>query len=182
MRDHKNYTAIASRVTTAVVAVVAGYASYRHILSVATKAGEHTSVAAVLPLSIDGLILVGTLSLLASKQTNSTNNKTAAARMAIVVGVIATMAANVASAQPTWTARLVACAPPVAFLLSIEVLSGMITPTQPAKQAQPARVRKPATAKPAKTTPKPTKAIATKTTAPGTSPAPAKAQTIRVGG
>jgi hypothetical protein len=45
------------------------------------------------------------------------------ARLAVLVGVAATLAANVASAEPTWTGRLVALAAPVSFLLSVEVLT-----------------------------------------------------------
>jgi hypothetical protein len=41
----------------------------------------------------------------------------------VLVGVVATLAANVASADPTATARLVALAAPVSFLLSVEVLT-----------------------------------------------------------
>lgn len=45
------------------------------------------------------------------------------ARLAVAFGVIATLAANIASAHPMWTARAVAAVPPVAFLLAVEVLS-----------------------------------------------------------
>jgi hypothetical protein len=57
------------------------------------------------------------------------------ARVAVIVGVVATLAANVASAEPTATARLVAIAAPVSFLLSVEVLTrtGRIR-TEPTKQ------------------------------------------------
>src|SRR5690606_15315448 len=44
--------------------------------------------------------------------------------LAVIVGVAATLAANVASAEPTVTARLVAAAAPVAFLIAVEVLTG----------------------------------------------------------
>src|SRR5690606_27551264 len=55
--------------------------------------------------------------------------------------VTATLAANVASAEPTWTARLVAVAAPVSFLLSVEVLTRTgrrhadATPTGPDRSA-----------------------------------------------
>lgn len=115
------FSTFTSRAAAGLVALVAGYASYRHIYDVATGAGEHESVAAVLPLSIDGLILVGTLAMLDDKRHQRRPRKSA--RVALVFGVVATIAANIASAEPTVTARLVAAVPAVSFLLAVEVLS-----------------------------------------------------------
>lgn len=114
-------TSITSRAAAGLVAAVAGYASYRHIVDVASKAGEHRDVAAVLPLAIDGLILVATLAMLDDKRHG--RRPRVSARLALVFGVVSTIAANVASAQPSITARLVAAVPAVSFLLAVEVLS-----------------------------------------------------------
>ncbi|RKF25244.1 DUF2637 domain-containing protein [Micromonospora globbae] len=116
-----NATAVTSRLTTGLVALVAGYASYRHIVSVALEAGEHASVAVVYPLAIDGAILVGTLAMLEDKRAG--RKPRLSARVALAFGIVATIAANIASAAPTLTARLVAAVPPVAFLIAVEVLS-----------------------------------------------------------
>jgi len=112
---------IAARAAAALVALVAGAASYQHIASVALAAGEHPAVAYSLPVAIDGLIVVGVSALLEDKHAGL--RPRAVARVAVLVGVVATLAANLASAQPTWTGRLVAVAAPVAFLLSVEVLT-----------------------------------------------------------
>jgi hypothetical protein len=45
------------------------------------------------------------------------------ARVALGFGVVATLAANIASAQPHLMARLVAAVPAVAFLVTVEVLA-----------------------------------------------------------
>jgi len=116
-----NGTAIASRLSTGIVAAVAGYASFRHIVKVAQDAGEHLSVAAIYPLAIDGLILVGTLAMLEDKRDG--RKPRLSARLAVAFGIIATLAANIASAEPTVKARLVAAVPPIAFLIAVEVLS-----------------------------------------------------------
>jgi hypothetical protein len=116
-----NPTTFFSRLAAATVAGVAGFASYRHIFDVASKAGEHQGVAAVLPLAIDGLIVVGTLALLEDKRHNRAPRLSA--RVALVFGVLATIAANIASAHPSVTARLVAAVPAVSFLIAVEVLS-----------------------------------------------------------
>ncbi|MFI6243946.1 DUF2637 domain-containing protein [Micromonospora sp. NPDC050795] len=130
-------TAITSRLTTALVALVAGYASFSHIFKVARQAGEHVSVAAVLPLSIDGLILVGTLAMLDDKRSG--RKPRLSARLAVAFGIVATLAANVASAHPTWTARAVAAVPPVAFLIAVEVLSrrGKLIHPEPVAPVEP---------------------------------------------
>lgn len=132
-------TAITSRLTTGLVALVAGYASFTHIYDVAREAGERASVAAVLPLSIDGLILVGTLAMLDDKRNG--RKPRLSARLAVAFGVVATLAANIASAQPTITARLVAAVSPVAFLLAVEVLSrrGKLIRPEPVDQVEPVK-------------------------------------------
>ncbi|MGC5329793.1 DUF2637 domain-containing protein [Micromonospora sp. DT62] len=116
-----NRSTITSRAAAALVAAVAGFASYQHIYDVASKAGEHVTVSAVLPLAIDGLILVATLAMLDDKRQH--RRPRLSARVALVFGILATLAANVASANPNVTARLVAAVPAVSFLLAVEVLS-----------------------------------------------------------
>jgi hypothetical protein len=115
------WTRVAARGAAAMVAGVAGAASFEHIASVAIGAGERAWVGYTLPLAIDGLIVVGVAALLEDQRRGRRGRLSA--RQAVLVGVTATLAANVASAQPTGTARLVALAAPVSFLLSVEVLT-----------------------------------------------------------
>lgn len=111
----------AARTAAAMVALVAGAASFEHIASVAIAAGERTWVGYSLPVAIDGLIVVGVTALIEDQRQH--RRPRGVARLAVTVGVTATLAANIASADPTWTARLVALAAPVSFLLSVEVLT-----------------------------------------------------------
>ncbi|WP_433313069.1 DUF2637 domain-containing protein [Micromonospora chersina] len=143
-----NTTAITSRLTTVLVALVAGYASFSHIYSVARRAGEHVSVAAVLPLSIDGLILVGTLAMLDGKRSG--RKPRLSARLAVAFGIVATVAANIASAHPAWTARAAAAVPRVAFLLAVEVLSrrGRLIRPEPVDQVELVKVAEPVAVEP----------------------------------
>jgi hypothetical protein len=119
---------VSARLAAALVAAVAGAASYSHIADVAIGAGERDWVGYSLPLAIDGLILVGVAALLEDKRSGRVGR--ASARVAIVAGVLATLAANLASAEPSVTARLVAVAAPVSFLLSVEVLTRVGKPRQ----------------------------------------------------
>jgi hypothetical protein len=112
---------IAARAVAALVALVAGAASFEHIASVAMTAGERAWVAYSLPLAIDGLIVVGVMALVEDQRHG--RHPRGVARLAVTVGVVGTLAANVASAQPTPTGWLVALAAPVCFLLSVEVLT-----------------------------------------------------------
>lgn len=112
---------VAARTAAAMVALVAGAASFEHIASVAIGAGERTWVAYSLPVAIDGLIVVGVTALIEDQRLH--RRPRGVARLAVVAGVAATLAANIASAEATWTARLVALAAPVSFLVSVEVLT-----------------------------------------------------------
>jgi hypothetical protein len=113
-------TAFWSRTVAGVIALIAGAASFEHIASVAIASGERMWVAYAIPIAIDGLIVVGVLGMLEDKRTG---RRRWSARAAVLLGVAGTLAANVASAEPDWTARLIAIAAPVCFLVSIEVLT-----------------------------------------------------------
>lgn len=132
-----NGAVFASRTATAAVAGVAGFASYRHIMTVADRAGETFAVASVLPLAIDGLIVVATLAMLEDKRARRAPRLSA--RLALVFGVLATLAANIASAHGSWTARAVAAVPAVSFLLAVEVLArkGRPLPANPTGEPVP---------------------------------------------
>ncbi|RGC64988.1 hypothetical protein C5N14_30830 [Micromonospora sp. MW-13] len=122
-----------SRAGAGLVAGVAGFASYQHIYHVATAAGEHASVAAVLPLSADGLIVVATAALVDDKRNR--RQPRLSARVGLMAGIAATLAANIISTRPDLlddpSVRMaVAGWPAVAFLLSVEILTRRGTPRQ----------------------------------------------------
>ncbi len=116
-----NLTKFGTRASAVVVAAVAGYSSYRHIFEVATSVREDFSVALVMPLSIDGLVVVASLAMLEDKRAGC--QPRLSARLALAFGVVATLMFNLGSAEPTWQARAVAAVPAVAFLAAVEVLS-----------------------------------------------------------
>jgi len=115
--------------TTAVVTVltvpaVAAVMSYGHLRAVAAAQGENA--AALFPLSVDGLIVAASLVLLVRRRSGLPGG--ALAWSGLLIGIAATVAGNVASAEPTLAARLVAAWPPVAFALSYELLLALIRP------------------------------------------------------
>lgn len=111
-------------VTVLVVAGVTAVMSYGHLRAVAAEQGE--SAAALFPLSVDGLIVAASLVLLVRRRSDLPGG--ALAWSGLLVGVAATVVGNVASADPTLSARLVAAWPPVAFALSYELLLALLRP------------------------------------------------------
>ena len=105
-----------------VVAGVAAYASYVHQRSFALRGGADRVSASLWPLSVDGLLLLSTLGLL--KQESGADRRAKwAVWAAFLLGIAVSLAANVAAApRLEWRSVLVAGWPPVALLLSVELL------------------------------------------------------------
>ncbi|MEV5846179.1 DUF2637 domain-containing protein [Streptomyces sp. NPDC051985] len=105
-----------------VVAGVAAYASYVHQRSFALQAGADPVSASLWPLSVDGLLLLATLGLLKPEDDDGHRARWAV-RTAFLLGFAVSLAANVAAApRLEWRSVLVAGWPPVALLLSVELL------------------------------------------------------------
>ncbi|MGY3516646.1 DUF2637 domain-containing protein [Micromonospora sp. PTRAS2] len=112
-----NARRVASLVGAVAVTVVAAIGSYDHQRELALMAGQTPLLAALLPLSVDGLVLVGTVALGDGRRSRWS------AWLAFLVGVAASLAANVTVAAPDVVSRLVSAWPAVALLLTVEVLA-----------------------------------------------------------
>ncbi|MCX5604754.1 DUF2637 domain-containing protein [Streptomyces phaeochromogenes] len=105
-----------------VVAGVAAYASYVHQREFALQGGADAVSAALWPLSVDGLLLLATVGLLKPSRLR-TRRARGAIWSAFFLGIAVSLAANIAAAPDlVWKAVLVAGWPPVALLLSVELL------------------------------------------------------------
>jgi len=109
------------------LAAVAAFMSYGHLRAVAEGQGE--DAAALFPISVDGLIIAASLVLLVQRRSGRPGG--ALPWAGLLLGVAATIAGNVASAEPTSLARLVAAWPPIAFALSYEFLLTLLRPPTP---------------------------------------------------
>jgi hypothetical protein len=112
----------ARRVTTAsvlAVAAVAAVASYEHMRALAALAGEGWR-AWLLPVSVDGLAVAASMTMLVRRRAGQPSGLLP--WVALLLGLGASLAANVAAADPTMVGRLVAAWPPVGLLLSYELL------------------------------------------------------------
>lgn len=106
-----------------VVASVAAYASYVHQRAFALQGGADTVSATLWPLSVDGLLLLATVGLLNPVRRENRRARTVI-WLAFLLGIAVSLAANVAAAPSLeWKPMLVAGWPPVALLLSVELLA-----------------------------------------------------------
>jgi hypothetical protein len=103
-----------------VVASVAAIVSYRHMRDLSARHGEDWLSSTILPLSVDGLLAVAALVLLADARANRRSGR-APAWFAVTLGIGASVAANVAHAEPTWTGRLIGLWAPVALAVALEL-------------------------------------------------------------
>jgi len=105
-----------------VVAGVAAYASYVHQREFALQGGADLVSASLWPLSVDGLLLLATVGLLKPSGPR-TRRARGAVWSAFLLGIAVSLAANIAAAPAlAWKPVLVAGWPPVALLLSVELL------------------------------------------------------------
>jgi len=101
------------------VAMVAATVSFAHMWEVAHRAGEGWR-SYLLPLSVDGLVVAASMSLLTSRRAGTPSGRLA--WVALMGGVGASLMANVAAADPNLTARIVASWPALAFAVAFELL------------------------------------------------------------
>lgn len=114
------------------VAVVAAIASYDHQRALAELAGEGWR-AWLLPVSVDGLVVAASMSMLVGRRAGLPAG--ALAWTSLLAGIGASLAANVAAADPTMVGRVVAAWPPLALLLAWELLLQVRSPTAAGRES-----------------------------------------------
>ena len=109
--------------TTACVgllALIAGTVSYLHLHMLVELHGQPSWVAALTPLSVDGMIVAASTTLLADSRAGERGG--VLPWTLLVVGSAASLAANVAVAQPTAAGRVIAAWPSFALIGAYELL------------------------------------------------------------
>ena len=107
-----------------IVAITAAVISFTHVRTVAVRSGESDLTSWLLPASIDGAVVAAVSVLLADSRAG--RRPAALTWLLLGLGLSASLAANIASAEPTAMARAVAAWPPIALALGIEVLAGLV--------------------------------------------------------
>jgi len=123
------WTRLATVAAVVTVALIAGAVSYRHMAGVAREHGEDRVTAAIVPISVDGLIVAASLTLLAESRAGRRRSPLPYALLALASA--ASVAANVMHAQPDLAARVIAAWPSAALIGSYEMLMSQIRGTRP---------------------------------------------------
>src|SRR3984957_17096925 len=116
------------------LALIAGTVSYLHMHSLVALHGQPGWVAALTPLSVDGMIVAASTTLLAESRSGGRGGILPWALL--VVGSVASLAANVAVAEPTAVGRVIAAWPSFALIGSYGLLMRQVRRAAPG-QAQP---------------------------------------------
>jgi hypothetical protein len=112
----------------AAVGLTAAVLSYRHQFELAAGHGESALTARLLPVSIDGLLVAGTLAILDASRRQT--GHAWAARITVGLGVAMTMWANIVHGLGYgWAGIILSGWPPVALMAAIEVLARMVRPS-----------------------------------------------------
>lgn len=111
----------------ALLAVIAGTVSYLHMHALVALHGQPGWVAALTPLSVDGMIVAASTTLLADSRSGSRGG--ALPWALLVIGSVASLAANVAVAEPSLPGRVIAAWPSFALIGSYELLMRQVRHT-----------------------------------------------------
>ena len=133
----------------ALLALVAGTVSYLHMHMLVARHGQPGWVAALTPLSVDGMIVAASTTLLADSRSG--RNGGALPWALLVAGSVASLAANVAVAEPTLIGRVIAAWPSFALTASYELLTRQVRRSAGGKYAQYQRQRQSQSSQPAVT-------------------------------
>jgi uncharacterized protein DUF2637 len=106
------------------LALIAGTVSYLHMHALVARHGQPGWVAALTPFSVDGMIVAASTTLLADSRTGRRGGCLPWALL--VAGSVASLAANVAVAEPTLIGRVIAVWPSFALTASYELLTRQV--------------------------------------------------------
>ena len=114
----------ATTLSVIVLAVIAAIISYKHMYLLVRRYGETSWTAALLPISVDGMIAASSMSLLLDSRHGRRSGLLP--WTLLIVGSAASLAANVAVAEPSAVGRLIAGWPSCALIGSYELLMRQI--------------------------------------------------------
>src|SRR6266568_3192142 len=106
------------------LALIAGTVSYLHMHMLVVRHGQPGWVAALTPLSVDGMIVAASTTLLADSRSGRTGGVLPWALL--VAGSVASLAANIAVAEPSLIGRVIAAWPSFALTASYELLTRQV--------------------------------------------------------
>ncbi|WP_173141968.1 DUF2637 domain-containing protein [Kibdelosporangium persicum] len=141
----RNAVQVTTVAAVSVVAAVAAVVSFMHMYELAARAGEGWR-AWLVPLAIDGLVVAASMTMVVRRRAGMKAGWLAWTSM--LLGISASLAANIAAAQPTLIGRAVAAWPPIALLLAYELLMNQFHTTSTRTTAHPQPTSAPITTLP----------------------------------
>ncbi|WP_433475060.1 DUF2637 domain-containing protein [Spirillospora sp. CA-142024] len=114
-------------VSVIVLAGIAAVISYKHMYQLVLRYGETSWTAMLLPVSVDGMIVVASMSLLVDSRQGRRSGMLP--WTLLVLGSAASLAANIAVAEPSVVGRLIAAWPSCALIGAYELLMRQIRRT-----------------------------------------------------
>jgi hypothetical protein len=114
-------------VCVGLLAVIAGTVSYLHMHTLVALHGQPGWVAALTPLSVDGMIVAASTTLLTDSRSGLPGG--VLPWSLLVIGSVASLAANVTVAEPSATGRVIAAWPSFALIGSYELLMRQVRRT-----------------------------------------------------
>ncbi|NBE91837.1 DUF2637 domain-containing protein [Nonomuraea sp. KC401] len=109
------------------LAGIAAVVSFRHMHALCLRHGEDHLAAVLIPLAVDGAIVVASMSILLANRYGSRGG--VLAWTMLMVGSLASLGANIAVAEPSLIGRMIAAWPSVALIGSYELLMSQIRRT-----------------------------------------------------
>jgi hypothetical protein len=105
-----------------VVTAVAAIGSYAHMRALALQHGQGAHLSGILPLSVDGLLIVASLEMAGDREAG--RRPRFITRTSFLVGVAASVIANVLAAPDDVLSRSISAWPAVGLLLVVEMITG----------------------------------------------------------
>jgi hypothetical protein len=106
------------------LAAIAAVVSFRHMHELCLRHGEDRLAAVLIPLAVDGTIVVASMSIPLANRYGSRGGFLAWAML--LVGSLASLGANIAVAEPSLIGRVIAAWPSAALIGSYELLMSQI--------------------------------------------------------
>jgi hypothetical protein len=111
------------------LAGIAAVVSFRHMHELCLRHGEDHLAAVLIPLAVDGTIVVASMPILLANRYGSRGG--ALAWVLLIVGSLASLGANIAVAEPSVIGRIIAAWPSAALIGSYELLMAQIRRVSP---------------------------------------------------
>ena len=120
--------ALADSAPVLVLASIAGAGSFTHIRDTATQHGQHGPMAWAVAVCIDLTCVMAARERQRDKRLGDTR-RVSWPTLVLAGGILLSLAANLAQAQPTTWGRIVAATPPASFLVAVSMLERRATRT-----------------------------------------------------